>query len=232
MATAAHSYAAEFGFNNQSRVMQFTAFVWLPCTVEIITNLIFGGRICIPSEEDRVNNAAHFMKEHKVNLAVLTPTFLGSMVPEDVPTLKVLGLGGERVPQEIVNQWASSVKLVLAYGSTETNIAMLQHIIPGSFPHMKGHGTGAALWIIDPTDYNKLAPIGEVGELVIESWSLAKEYLNQHEKTAEKFPKTAKWLQHLRPNGGARLCRVGDLARYHPDGTVEILGLQAQSPRS
>lgn len=224
MATALHSYEAEFGFNSESRVMQFSAYIWLPCTVEIICNLVSGGRICIPSEEERLNNAAGFMRDHKVNMAVLTPTFLGAMAPGDVPTLQVLGLGGEKFSQDVVNRWAGSVKLILAYGSTETNIAMLQTIEPGPFEHMAAHSTNAALWIVDSSDSNKLVSIGQTGELIIESWSLASEYLHDEHKTALKFIDAPDWLQTFRSGYPARLCKVGDLARYHSDGTVEVLG--------
>lgn len=42
MATAAASYGAELGFGPATRTMQFSAFVWLPWTVEIIAPLIWG----------------------------------------------------------------------------------------------------------------------------------------------------------------------------------------------
>lgn len=42
MVTAAASYGAELGFGPATRTMQFSAFVWLPWTVEIIATLIWG----------------------------------------------------------------------------------------------------------------------------------------------------------------------------------------------
>lgn len=42
MVTAAVSYGAELGFGPATRTMQFSAFVWLPWTVEIIAPLIWG----------------------------------------------------------------------------------------------------------------------------------------------------------------------------------------------
>lgn len=42
MVTAATAYGSEFGFGPRTRTMQFSAFIWLPWTVEIITPLIWG----------------------------------------------------------------------------------------------------------------------------------------------------------------------------------------------
>src|SRR6185295_758682 len=62
-------------------------------------------------------------------------------------------------------------------------------------------------------------PIGFPGELYIGGDGLARGYLNQTERTAERFiPDPFSSVT------GARLYRTGDLARYLPDGNLEILG--------
>src|SRR6185295_11782234 len=62
-------------------------------------------------------------------------------------------------------------------------------------------------------------PIGFPGELYIGGDGLARGYLNQTERTAERFiPDPFSSVP------GARLYGTGDLARYLPDGNLEILG--------
>lgn len=222
MVTAALSYASEFNLGPFTRVMQFTAWIWLPCSVEIIATLIKGGRICIPSESDRVDDATGFIRKHEVNLAVLAPSFLGTMSPSDVPSLRVLGLGGEKIPQAIIDRWSRSVKLIMCYGSTETNLCILETIEQGR--SRGGTPIGARAWIVDPSDYNRLTSVGAIGELVIEGWCLARGYINERERTLQKFPITSDWIQSMGSDRAARLCRVGDLARYTSDGTINIIG--------
>jgi natural product biosynthesis luciferase-like monooxygenase protein/amino acid adenylation domain-containing protein len=62
-------------------------------------------------------------------------------------------------------------------------------------------------------------PIGVSGELYIGGLGVARGYLNHQELTASRF------IPHpwsLEP--GSRLYKTGDLGRYLPDGTIEILG--------
>ncbi|CRG89598.1 Nonribosomal peptide synthetase 8 [Talaromyces islandicus] len=229
MASAAASYSTHLRIDIHSRVMQFAAFIWLPCTVEIIATLIAGGRVCIPSEHERLNNPAKFMRDHKVTTAVLAPSFLGALSPDAVPTLQVLGLGGEKIPQNIVDEWAASLNLVLCYGSTETNLCILETIRNGSYSHTNGKPSGARAWIASLEDINHLAPIGTIGELLIESWTLADGYLNEVTKTEKKFVPSPDWLKSGKFSGVGRFCRVGDLARYNPDGTIQVLGRKEET---
>ena len=57
------------------------------------------------------------------------------------------------------------------------------------------------------------------GEVYLGGVGLARGYLHRPELTAERF------IQNPLPEEpGARLYRVGDLARYRPDGSIEFLG--------
>jgi amino acid adenylation domain-containing protein len=61
--------------------------------------------------------------------------------------------------------------------------------------------------------------LGESGELCIGGISLAEGYLNRPELTAEKF------IVWPRPGKkDLRIYRTGDIARYLPDGNIELLG--------
>ncbi|KAI4157992.1 MAG: hypothetical protein LQ342_007852 [Letrouitia transgressa] len=144
------------------------------------------------------------------------------MSPSDVPSLRVLGLGGEKIPQAIIDRWSRCVKLIMCYGSTETNLCILETIDQGR--SRGGTPIGVRAWIVDPGDFNRLAPIGAVGELVIEGWCLARGYLNGREQTLQKFPTSSDWIQSLGSDRTARLCRVGDLAQYTSEGTIHIGG--------
>ncbi|KAJ5632695.1 acetyl-CoA synthetase-like protein [Penicillium lividum] len=222
MVTAAISYSNTLELSTTTRMIQFSAFVWLPCTVEILATLMHGGQVFIPSEYERLNSASDFMRTHAINVAVMTPTFAATLDPGNLPNLRVLGLGGEKVSQNLVDGWSHVAKLVLCYGSTETNLCMLEWIQPGDYTVTAGLPCGCRAWITDPDDSNVLLPVGMEGELIIESHALATEYLDDPEKTESKFIDKTAWSDGLA--GTARFCRTGDLARYQQDGKICILG--------
>ena len=62
------------------------------------------------------------------------------------------------------------------------------------------------------------APVGVPGELLLGGAGVGWGYFNRPDLTAEKFVPDA-----FGPPG-ARLYRTGDVARYRPDGNLELLG--------
>jgi non-ribosomal peptide synthetase component F len=76
-----------------------------------------------------------------------------------------------------------------------------------------GRGVGGRTWIVDPRNYNKLVPVGGIGELVIEGRIVARGYLNNDQKTAEVFITNPSFLNSMEPSD--RVYRTGDLVRYN-----------------
>ncbi|CAL9366395.1 D-alanine--D-alanyl carrier protein ligase [Streptomyces sp. enrichment culture] len=75
---------------------------------------------------------------------------------------------------------------------------------------------GTRVYVLDP--FLRPAPAGAAGELYLAGDGLARGYLDQPGRTAERFV-----ADPFGPPGG-RLYRTGDLARLRPDGAVEFLG--------
>lgn len=98
-----------------TRFLQFSAFTWDACVAEIFCTLISGGCVCIPSEEERMNDLGGTLTSMRVNAADLTPTVTRFLEPSGTP-LKSLTIGGEKVPLDVVQSWKHHVELVESYG--------------------------------------------------------------------------------------------------------------------
>lgn len=214
--------------DSTSRVFQFASLTFDAAIMETLAILMLGGCICVPSEDDRLNDVAGAIRRLNVTWTFLTPAIASLIDPPSVPSLKILVCGGEKISQEVINKWAGFVKLFNGYGPTETcvfatidtNVA--SHRDPGRI----GYGIPSTLtWIVDAENHNRLAPLGSVGELALEGPALAREYLKNPEKNAECFIESPAWIKHFKSNlpSPRRIYKTGDLCYYNPDGSVEYI---------
>jgi amino acid adenylation domain-containing protein/non-ribosomal peptide synthase protein (TIGR01720 family) len=171
------------------RFLQFASYVFDASLVEILTTLMLGGTVCVPREEDRTNgNIAKSMEEMGVTMTLLTPSFARVLQPADVPSLKTLILGGEAMGQGHVDTWADKLQLVNAYGPSECAVVATvnPNVTRKTNPANLGNGIGR-VWVVDPRNHHRLAPVGSVGELLVEGPTLSDGYLKNASKTAEVF---------------------------------------------
>lgn len=223
-ATSAIAHGSREGLNTASRVYQFASYNFDISTGDTLTTLIMGGCVCIPSEEHRLGDITGSMKALGINHACLTPTVVSLLKPDDVPGLKTLKLGGEALTRENVATWADKVHLINGYGPCEASIwCSYRTGISTRTDHSNcGSAVGCVLWIANPEDYNKLTPLGAIGELLIEGPTLARGYLGDEERTIGAFVQPD-FLRDMFPERPARVYRTGDLFRYAPDGTLRFV---------
>ncbi|KAE8362261.1 hypothetical protein BDV27DRAFT_159929 [Aspergillus caelatus] len=211
-------------FSRSTRLLQFASHAFTLCSREILLVLIAGGCLCIPSEVDRVNDLAGFMNRHRVNFATLTPSVAGTLSPASILTLQTLLLGGEVVRPAHIATWAGKVHLMIGYAASEIagTASVGSNLQPHSDPRNVGFACCASLWVVDAETPHKLAPVGAVGELVLQSYGIACGYLNDKEKTNQRFIHQAGWQARLplHARATARLYQTGDMFRYNVDGSL------------
>lgn len=192
--------------------------------IETLVTLTVGGCICIPSEAQRWNDLAGCIREFNVNWTLLTPSVARLLCPEEVPQLRVLCLGGESLPREMVDVWANHVELINAYGPTEASIiAIVSDPIPaGTKAISLGKARNCAVWIVTP-DGKTVQPFGAIGEIVIEGPGVAEGYYNDPAKSSLVFADHMKFLTPI-TKSVSRFYKTGDLGRMLADGTVEYMG--------
>lgn len=224
--TSSLAHGRAMGFTASSRVFQYAAFTFDVSMMDIFTTLIYGGCVCIPSEEDRMGSFTSVMNRMNVNWALFTPSVASLITPDDVPTLQTLALGGEAVKQENITPWVSRVRLFNCYGPAECAACSIGEITqsdsrPGNIGRQFGGGLN---WVVDSENHNRILPIGAPGELLVEGPTLARGYLDDLAKTQESFIKNPTWPRGAGPNTTRRIYKTGDLVRQNSDGTFDFMG--------
>ncbi|KAK7987126.1 hypothetical protein PG988_002114 [Apiospora saccharicola] len=231
MSTMSDLIGPHLDMDQNSRVFNFASFTYDISTHDIFVTLQRGGCVCMPSEEERVNDPAAAIRRLRANWVSMTNTVLSLLRPSQVPTLKFIITGGEPVAKETVETWvdAGGVKMVLGCGPAETTITMSVSAPIGAHSHHRNIGRvyGGRAWIVDPQDHDKLLPLGAAGEVLLEGPQLARCYLGDAQKTAEAFIYNPKWARAMTtPAGGEsrRFYKSGDICRWNSDGSMSIIG--------
>jgi amino acid adenylation domain-containing protein/non-ribosomal peptide synthase protein (TIGR01720 family) len=233
--TSAAAFTRRMNINATSRTFQFASYTFDASCIEILSALTVGATVCVPSEEERMNNPAGAIRKLKATWSLLTPSVLGTIEPDRVPCLKTLVAGGEALPGPIIKKWGTSTCFINAYGPTECAVvaatcykSTLDHKLLETEPGTIGTGSGCRLWVVHPRNHDKLMPVGSVGELVIEGPTVARGYLNDEVKTAKAFIENPAWVSAIAevyPGFTAsRMYKSGDLVRYNSDGSVSYIG--------
>ncbi|KAI8953066.1 peptide synthetase [Xylaria longipes] len=218
-------------YKSHSRVLDFASYAFDVCIDCMLCTLSVGGCLCIPSDADRINDLSGAIRNMNVNMAHMTPSVARVLEPDIIPSLEVLGLGGEAISAGDSTIWSKTTKVVNAYGPSECTVGCTVNSDVGAEshkPHISiGRGVGAATWIVEPTAHEQLVPIGAVGELLIEGPIVGPGYLGEPEKTAAVFINDPRWLlagSPTHPGRKGRLYKTGDLVRYDTDGTILFVG--------
>ncbi|KAK0645157.1 Nonribosomal peptide synthetase 4 [Lasiodiplodia hormozganensis] len=223
--------AAAVGYTATWRVLDFASYAFDVSIDSMLLTTSHGGTLCIPSDADRLNDINGVMRSMAVNYAGITPSVARILEPEVIAALHGLGLGGEAASARDVNVWGRETRIIIGYGPCECTIGCTVNsdTATGRDYVSIGTGNGAAIWIADPNDHERLVPVGAVGELLVEGPIVGQGYLNDPAKTKEVFVEDPAWLvaghaaRGVRGRTGSRLYKTGDLGRYDPDGSGGIV---------
>lgn len=198
---------------------------------QIFTTLSSGNTLLIPSDETRRDPAElhAFIERHRIVCCDSTPSLFRMLIDHWRETgthtsARCFILGGEEVGTEMMARLYEipghrDLRVVNQYGPTETCVCATQHIMTAtdwrrSLPPPIGkplHGVDVRL-----TDSaGREVPDGVPGEIRIGGLGVARGYINDPERAAERFV--------VDPDGRRRY-RTGDLARRLPTGDLAFMG--------
>ena len=164
-------------------------------------------------------------EKYRPTITFATPTFLRSYLrrctPEQLGTLNLVVVGGEKLPADLRDAWAEKFGLAPTegYGATELSPVVSCNVPPerqraGDAPGLK-HGTigrplpGVRVEVRDP-DTGAALPTGAEGTLHVGGPTVMKGYLNDPGKTAAAVKDG--WYD------------TGDMAKLDADGFIHITG--------
>jgi non-ribosomal peptide synthetase-like protein len=200
---------------------------------EIWISYLVGATLWLPPREiaGDPDNLPRALAEQGVTVLHAVPTLL-ALFAQEVPSLRIINLGGEMCPQALVDKWAQADagrQIFNTYGPTEATVsASLAELKAGQSVTIGQPLPNYGLLVIEVMEKDsegrlpamKLLPQGEVGELCITGPGVAAGYLGRPDLTAEKFLPNP-WGQGEHE---ARLYRTGDLAKIDENGQVHCLG--------
>ena len=149
------------------------------------------------------------------------PTLLAT-IEQDLPLLRILLVGGEACPQNLVVRWYRPGRTILnSYGPTEATVtATLTELTPDKPVTIGVPLPTYSIVILDAEKDETVAP-GELGEIGIAGIGVARGYVNRDELTAKKFIRD---FVGIPGNVSGRIYRTGDLGRINEEGEIEYRG--------
>ncbi|MFC5218798.1 condensation domain-containing protein, partial [Streptomyces coerulescens] len=131
-------------------------------------------------------------------------------------------VAGEALPGALVERWRRVVgdgKVLNEYGPTEATVGTcvfpLLETVEGVVPIGRPL-PNMTMRVLDA--HLRPVPVGAVGELFVGGAGVARGYVGDAARTADRF------VPDLYGPVGSRMYRTGDLARWRSDGAVEFLG--------
>lgn len=213
---------AHYGDGQLSGVLFGTSVCFDISVLEVFGTLAAGGQVVVVESPLDVARLPSALAEG-ITLVNTVPSVFREMlrlgcVPRAARTLV---LGGEKVPQEVVDAAHATGHLrrvVDQYGPTETAVySLFAERMAGGRPTIGRPIANTRVYVVDKA--LRLLPVGVPGELLIGGAGVARGYHGRPDLTAERFIPDP-----FRPGTGDRVYRTGDLVRWRADRTLEFLG--------
>ncbi|CAK7231570.1 NRPS [Sporothrix bragantina] len=218
------------------RFLQFAAPTFDVSVFEIFFPWFRGATLVCCSRAEMLDDLPSVISSLNVDACELTPTVAGSLLQTraNAPDLKLLLTIGEMLTEPVIREFGHGPEqesiLWAMYGPTEAAIhCTLQPALDGA-ASVKNIGfpldTVSAYILAIPDEEAgensetsasdpRIVPLGEVGELAVGGYQLARGYINRPEQTAAAFINTEKY---------GRLYRTGDKACITEHGILECSG--------
>ena len=214
-----------YDFSASDKLISTGAFSFDATTFEYWGMLLNGGELILCDQDTLLQNSAlqNEIQTRQANVMWFTAGWGNQLIDDSIEIFEGLNtvlLGGEKLSPKHIRKLRSqypALQIVNGYGPTENttfsltyNIKEVTDIIPIGKPI-----SNSSAYILN--EKQQLQPIGVIGEIYLGGDGLAKGYLNDAEKTAEKFIENPY-------KAGEKIYKSGDLGMWLPDGNILYMG--------
>ena len=209
-----------FQVRETDRVFQGFSLAFDASVEEVWLAYHSGGTLVIGTSE-MIRSGPELSKllaEARISILSCVPTLL-LMMGSEVSTVRLLIVGGEACPAQLIQQWANgSRRMFNTYGPTEATVIATWTECHRDQPVTIGRALpGYSAVIVD--EQMRAVATGQEGELLLGGIGLSSGYVGLPELTREKFIPDP-----FAKSDESRLYRTGDLCRFNADGDIEFLG--------
>lgn len=216
-----------FQINANSICLQYASINFDASVTEIFTALLTGATLVVATEQEYRDASLliKLLETQTITHATIPPAILSILPHIALPHLRVLIVGGESTPQEVLSFWKKGRMLFNAYGPTENTVDTTICLMGKDTP---ANDIGLPLknvycYILDQN--LNLVPDGVAGELYIGGKQLTQGYLNQPELTNKTFIDNPYMSEKEKELGiNTKLYKSGDLVMRQSNGHLLFLG--------
>jgi len=211
------------------RILQFATMSFDVSYQEIFSALCTGSTLVLiddNTKKDRIK-LNDYILDNKIDTLFISPKYLLLLLEENKKidilskTLKHIITAGEQliISDNIRKLIDSGVTIHNHYGPTETHVCTTFTINSTKDlalkPPIGKPISNSKIYILD--SYQKLSPIGIVGNLYISGNCVGNGYINREDLTNERFIQDPYYKSN-------RMYKSGDLAKYDKDGNIYYIG--------
>jgi amino acid adenylation domain-containing protein len=221
----------QLGVTPDDRCAQLTSLSFDVVLRDVFLPLTSGAVVCLPgSPKPTGGSVLEWLDRERVTLLHSGPTLAAAWLERWTPgvslrRLRYLVLSGEPLTDRLVRRWREAFPdagaIVNLYGATEATLAQSFYVVPDQpLPGVQPVGLplpDTQLLVLSAD--RRLCGVGERGEVAVRTPFRTFGYLNDRNETTSRFPRNP-----FRVSASDLLYLTGDVGRYRPDGTLEILG--------
>ena len=203
---------------NSIRCMQFSQHTFDVFVQDLFYTWGLGGTLVSASRELMSTSFPSVAMFAEATHAHLTPAFAASIPRSSCPTLQVVTMIGEKLPQHVADDWGYKMIAFNTYGPAECAVVSTLRQFTGKDDSTKSSNIGQPLRSVSCYVVQKgfVAMRNVVGELVLGGQQLADGYWKDSGKTSDRF---------IHVEGiGERVYKTGDIVRMLADGSLEFIG--------
>ncbi|KAL9032018.1 MAG: hypothetical protein Q9196_000031, partial [Gyalolechia fulgens] len=199
------------------RCLQFSQFTFDVFVQDLFYTWGVGGTLLSADRVTILGSFSNLATKLRATHAHLTPAFAASVPRKSCPTLQVVTMIGEKLTQNVADDWSEDCRLYNTYGPAETTVVSTLRLVPHK-DRVISANIGSPLPSVSAFVIQNGGVVirNGLGELALGGPQLSKGYWKDLLKTRERFV----WNDRSK----SLLYMTGDIVRQLYDGSFEFIG--------